>query len=476
MEFCSLAQHSQPVRRTIARLLLVSWLAWAVLTVMQPLRAAALSTNTPSTTSDIPYVPTRHDTVRDLLWMADVGTNDMVYDLGSGDGRVVIAAVRDFGARRAVGIEVNPQLVQESREKAAQAGVADRVQFIQGDLFTNDVSPASVVVLYLGHGANIDLRAQLVRTLKPGTRVVSHQFGMGEWTPDKLLDVRTILLGMYGEMYNEFRANPDVPDFDSTGSRASHDVLSAWIVPAPVAGIWRGKVRLESEERELRLTLHQRLSAVTGSFLFQGPTNLEGRVEVDLWGDHVRCWLIPTNQAWYSSQMWFDGRANGEAISGGVWVPRGKETRECKWIGRRDQADLTGTWEWLGTSNSPVQLKIERRDGRLAATYVDKSRKTPYDSRGDQPIPITDLYDCGGGFYFTLLLGLEANSLSRGGRRAASEDGWLVGEAVGQDGTLRGTIAFYPYANPLLSAPGQPERKPAGQTGRRDWQPKRIAP
>jgi tRNA1(Val) A37 N6-methylase TrmN6 len=79
-------------------------------------------------------VATRHDTVRDLLWLADVGTNDVVYDLGSGDRRIVIAAVRDFGVRRAVGIELNAQLVQESREKAAEAGVADRIQFIQGDL------------------------------------------------------------------------------------------------------------------------------------------------------------------------------------------------------------------------------------------------------------------------------------------------------------------------------------------------------
>ena len=165
-------------------------------------------------------------------------------------------------------------------------------------------------------------------------------------------------------------------------------------------------------------------------------------------------------------------------MSGNLCVTQGKETREVKWVGRREPADFTGTWEWLGLSNSPVQLKIEQRDGRLAATYVDKSRKTPYDPRGDQPIPIADLYDCGGGFYFTLLLGLEGNRMSGGSRRVGPEDGWLVGEAVAQDGTLRGTIAFYPYSNPLLAVghPGQPEKKPTLQTGRRDWQPKRVAP
>jgi precorrin-6B methylase 2 len=191
--------------KRIQRSLLVAGLSACTLLAGKICSWADSVTNTALQRNTIPYVPTRHDTVRDLLWLADVGTNDVVYDLGSGDGRIVIAAVRDFGARRAVGIEINPQLIQESRENAAQAGVSNRVQFINGDLFTNDLSQASVVVLYLGHGANLDLRAQLVRNLKPGTRVVSHQFDMGEWTADKLLDVRTVFLGMYGTVYNEFK-------------------------------------------------------------------------------------------------------------------------------------------------------------------------------------------------------------------------------------------------------------------------------
>jgi SAM-dependent methyltransferase len=448
-------------------------------TGLQPLLAAAPNTNASWTTNTIPYVATRHDTVRDLLWLADVGTNDVVYDLGSGDGRIVIAAVRDFGARRAVGIEVNPQLVQESRDKAAQAGVSDRVQFIQGDLFTNDISPASVVVLYLGHTPNIDLRARLVRTLKPGARVVSHKFGMGEWPADKLLDVRTIYLGMYGVAVNEFRTNPDVPDFDSTGSRASHDVLSVWVVPAPVAGVWRGKVRLESEERELRLTLHQRLAGVTGSFQFMGLTNVEGYVRADLWGDHLRCWCIPTNTAWHYSQMWFEGHAKSDMINGGLWVPQGKETREVKWSGHREPGDLTGTWEWPGSSNSPVQLKMERRGGVLAATYLDKNLAPPGDPEGSTVIPLADLYDFGGGFYFTLLLGHQGHSMLGGSRSMDPGYGWLIGEAVIQDGALNGTIAFYPYAlasQMIQVRPGQPDKKPELQTGRRDWLAKRIAP
>jgi len=441
-----------------------------------PSQSAAPATNATPATTPIPYVPTRHDAVRDLLWLADVGTNDVVYDLGSGDGRVVIAAVRDFHARSAVGIEINPQLVAESRENAARAGVADRVRFIQGDLFTNDFSQASVVVLYLGHAANLDLRAQLVRSLKPGARVVSHHFGMGEWTADKLLDVRTVYLGMYSEQYNEFRTNPDVPDFDSTGRGDSHDVLSEWIVPAPVAGVWRGKVRLDSGEGELQVTLHQRLSEVTGSFQFLGPTNFSGDViRADLWGGHLRfsCWANG------GFEGWFDGQVTNDSMSGGLRVSQpSKETRELQWTGSRDKADFTGTWEWAGPSNSPVQLQIERRDGRLAATYVDKNR-APQAGKVNQPIPVTDAYDFGGGFYFTLLLGSEG---LQGGRRLGPEDGWLIGEAVAENNSLRGTIAFYHYRprvdneGRILFPQQQAGERTAPEQARHDWQPKRTAP
>jgi SAM-dependent methyltransferase len=135
--------------------------------------------------SSIPYVATRNDAVRDMLWMANVGKDDVVYDLGSGDGRIVIAAVRDFGARRAVGIEIDPNRIRESQKNAQEAGVTDRVEFVQNDLFTSDFRQASVVTLFLGHQPNIKLRPKLFSTLKPGTRIVSHQYAMGEWQPNK---------------------------------------------------------------------------------------------------------------------------------------------------------------------------------------------------------------------------------------------------------------------------------------------------
>jgi len=145
------------------------------------------------------HVATPHEFVRAMLWLADVSKTDVVYDLGSGDGRIPIAAVRDFGARKAVGIEIDPKLVAISQSNATKAGVARRVKFIHGDLFTNDFSEGTVVTLYLSREANLELRPKIFQLLKPGTRIVSHQFGMGEWLPHKEFRIRAPFLGMYGQ-------------------------------------------------------------------------------------------------------------------------------------------------------------------------------------------------------------------------------------------------------------------------------------
>jgi ribosomal protein L11 methylase PrmA len=124
-----------------------------------------------------------------MLRPARVGPADTVYDLGSGDGRLVIAAVRDFGARAAIGVEIDPALVARSREYARRAGVADRVTFLQQDFFRADVAPASVVTLYLTREMNIRLAPKLQAELRPGTRVVSFDFDMGDWEPGAMIRV-----------------------------------------------------------------------------------------------------------------------------------------------------------------------------------------------------------------------------------------------------------------------------------------------
>ena len=137
---------------------------------------------------DVIFVATPPAVVKAMLEVAKVTPSDLVLDLGSGDGRIAIAAAKEFGAR-GVGIEIDAELIDQARENARKAGVADRVQFLQQDLFQADISEATVVTLYLLPPLNLKLRPKLFNDLTPGTRVVSHAFHMGDWKPDQELEV-----------------------------------------------------------------------------------------------------------------------------------------------------------------------------------------------------------------------------------------------------------------------------------------------
>jgi len=132
-----------------------------------------------------PYVTTPEQVVEAMLKLADVKKSDIVYDLGCGDGRIVIAAAKLYGAR-GVGIDHNPELIQTARENARSAGVEALVKFERNDIFDTDIHNATVVALYLLPAVNLKLRPKLLKGLKPGTRVVSHEFGMGDWKPEKV--------------------------------------------------------------------------------------------------------------------------------------------------------------------------------------------------------------------------------------------------------------------------------------------------
>ena len=133
---------------------------------------------------DVPYVPTPQTVVDAMLSMAAVTKDDVVYDLGCGDGRIIITAAKKHGAR-GVGIDIDPDRIKEANANAKLAGVSDRVKFIEQDLFQTDFKEASIVTLYLLPDINLKLRPKLLSELKPGTRVVSHSFDMGDWKPDK---------------------------------------------------------------------------------------------------------------------------------------------------------------------------------------------------------------------------------------------------------------------------------------------------
>jgi ribosomal protein L11 methylase PrmA len=144
-------------------------------------------------TPDVIFVPTPQDVVEKMLEIANVKKGDVLYDLGSGDGRIAITAARKYGVR-ATGIDIDPERIKEANENAKKAGVANLVTFKQEDLFKADFKNATVITLYLLPDLNVKLRPRLWAELKPGTRIVSHQFEMGDWKPEKKLELngRTI--------------------------------------------------------------------------------------------------------------------------------------------------------------------------------------------------------------------------------------------------------------------------------------------
>jgi SAM-dependent methyltransferase len=219
-----------------------------------------------------------------------------VYDLGSGDGRLVIAAARTFGAR-GVGVEIDPQLVQDSRENALRAGVADRVSFRWEDLFRADISDATAVMTYLLPDVNVRLQPKLLRELRPGTPIVSHDFGMGEWAPDLTRRIRAT----------------DRPH-----------TLYLWIVPASVRGDWSLAVQIRGETRRFALRLEQQFQHVWGSATGDGGETLA--VSGTLRGDEVSFSAGPAR-----ATLSFRGRATGDSAAGevhsgegptGVWTAR----------------------------------------------------------------------------------------------------------------------------------------------------------
>jgi ribosomal protein L11 methylase PrmA len=162
-------------------------LAAALVFAAPPTALAQAQRQSASQSPDVIFVPTPQDVVDDMLRIANVRKGDVLYDLGSGDGRIAITAARKYGIK-ATGIDIDPQRIREANENAAKAGVTHLVQFRQENLFTADFKDATVITLYLLPDLNVKLRPKLWNELKPGTRIVSHQFEMGAWKPEKKLE------------------------------------------------------------------------------------------------------------------------------------------------------------------------------------------------------------------------------------------------------------------------------------------------
>lgn len=199
--------------------------------------AAAPAVGAAPIVEEVPYVQTPPHVVHRMLQLTDLAARDVVWDLGSGDGRIVITAAKKFGAR-AVGYEIDPALIRESRELALQADVSGRTRFEQKDLFTLAFSEPSVVTMYLLPEFNLKLRPLLLAQMRPGSRVISHEWDMGDWRPDETLII---------------------PSNEKPYGTARENRVMLWVIPAPVAGEWR------LSTPDVRFTLTQRLQDVTAT-------------------------------------------------------------------------------------------------------------------------------------------------------------------------------------------------------------------
>ncbi len=177
--------------------------------VLSLIAVATLTAQQEDGPGDIAYIPTPPKIVEAMLKLAEVKNGDNVYDLGCGDGRIVIAAAREFGSH-GVGVDISPERVQEAEENARRAGVSSRVRFIETNLFDADVSDATVVALYLLPALNLRLRPKLLKDLKTGSRIVSHRFDMADWKPDKrtVIDGRDIYVWIVTEQAKRMFGKP----------------------------------------------------------------------------------------------------------------------------------------------------------------------------------------------------------------------------------------------------------------------------
>ncbi len=222
---------------------------------------------------DVPYEPSSEEVVQTMLQIARVGREDIVYDLGCGDGRIVIAAARKTGAR-GVGVDLDPQRIKESLANARKANVADRVRFFQQDLFRADIDEATVVMLYLWPEVNLKLRPKLLRELRPGTRVVSHSHDMGSWRPDQ-----------------------------STPAAEGHRVY-LWVVPANVTGVWEWSA--PGEKKHYVMKLSQQFQQVSGTLQFESD-------EIP-----VRNLELRGNQLQFVAERFFEGQVQILRFAGRV--------------------------------------------------------------------------------------------------------------------------------------------------------------
>ena len=271
---------------------------------------------------EVPYVPTPEKVVLEMLKMADVGRNDVLYDLGCGDGRIVITAAKRLGCR-GVGFDIDPQRIKESRENALKQGVSDQVEFFRLDLFKADISNATVVTLYLLSSVNLRLRPKLFRELEPGTRVVSHDFDMGTWKAEESIIIY--------DSTDDYSPPYDPLFFEDYWDK--HNVYF-WIIPANVTGTWKWTMPDVSGQKPFRLELNQSFQVVTGK-AFEGSSSISLMIkDGKIIGNKLE-FSLERKLRGRSEKIHFEGLVKENIMEGSARIG-GESGAKKKWRAKRD--------------------------------------------------------------------------------------------------------------------------------------------
>ena len=259
--------------------------------------------------TSVPYVPTPQNVVDRMLEIAKVGPQDYLIDLGSGDGRIVVTAASKYGAR-GFGVDLNPTRIAEANANARQAKVTDKVQFFQSDLFETDLTAASVITMYLLPRVNLELRPKLLE-LKAGTRIVSHDFDMGDWKP---------------EHHEELDAK------DKYGGSGGRSDIYLWIIPAKVAGSWQSQLTVRGKPVSYEIALDQQYQVVRGTARVAGHTvNLQN---TRLVGDQLSFEFTADVDSGPVKHV-FSGTVADSLVSGTADLAGGKLQAKLDWNARR---------------------------------------------------------------------------------------------------------------------------------------------
>ncbi len=323
---------------------------------------------------DVPYVPTNQAVVDEMLKLAKVTKGDFVMDLGCGDGRIVVTAAKTYGCR-AMGVDLDPQRISESKENAAQAGVTELVTFEVADIFKTDVRRANVVTLFLLETVNVQLRPRLFAQLAPGTRVISNGFTMRDWKQD------------------EFVKHPDAYGLG----------IYRWVIPAPAGGVWKWQSKVGEQDIPGMVTLSQQFQVVRGSVRMGriGERTETPIAEPVLSGKELS-FTATVAMGENKVVVAFKGTVEGDAIKGTQEWRGGPNAGTYPWQAKRDPVQVVGRWAVDSPTNAAQKgtLRIERKEEQVTAVYVRDSEK-------DKEIPLPGFYVWGSSVRFEVPNGYD---------------------------------------------------------------------